>query len=98
MNGSSMSHHYMSAEDCSVVCMTRGQGTPQGRRGHIKEWRKALSFPLPQLQLGLHIFPPHILPVFQYLHCFKGHIRGLAYVLCDRSDASGFPPPTLDFI
>lgn len=26
MNGSSMSHHGMSAEDCSVVCMTRGRG------------------------------------------------------------------------
>lgn len=88
----------MSALDCSVVCGAMGQGAPQGRRGHIKECRKTLSFPLPKLGLGLHIFPPHTLPVFLYLGRFKGHVRGLAHVLCDRSDASGFLPPILDLI
>lgn len=95
MSSSSRSHHSINALDCSVVCGAIGQGTPAGRRGHIKECRKALSFPLPQHDLDQYIFPPYTLPVFLYLSHFKGHVRGLARVLCDRSDASGFLPPPL---
>ena len=73
-------------------------GGLSGRRGHVKERRKALSFPLPQLGLGLHILPPHTLSVFLYLSHFKGHVGGLFHALCDRSDASGFLPPILDLI
>lgn len=76
-----------------VVCGAVSQGAHQDGRGHIKECRRALSFPLPQ-----HGLKPHILPALHLSH-FMGYVRGVAHVSCDgRSDASGLLTPVLDLI